>query len=83
MSYDKSWQKYEKFIDDNLPPVSERVINPTINKINLSDVLIIKNWLNYAELIGDTSFKGTYKYDSNSNFLKERLKDQLSYRKHQ
>ena len=83
MPYDKSWQKYEKFIDDNLPPVSERVINPTINKINLSDVLIIKNWLNYAELIGDTSFKGTYKSDNNSNFLKERLKDQLSYRKHQ
>ena len=83
MSYDKSWQKYEKFIDDNSPPVSERVINPTINKINLSDVLIIKNWLNYAELIGDTSFKGTYKSDNNSNFLKERLKDQLSYRKHQ
>ena len=83
MSYDKSWQKHEKFVDDNSPPVSERVINPTMNKINLSDLLIIKNWLNYAELIGDTSFRGIYNSDYNSDFLKEKLKDQLSYRKHQ
>ncbi len=83
MSYDKSWQKHEKFVDDNSPPVSERVINPTMNKINLSDLLIIKNWLNYAELIGDTSFRGIYNSDPNSDFLKEKLKDQLSYRKHQ
>ena len=83
ISYNKSWKKYEKFIDDNSPPISERVINPTINNINLSDVLIIKNWLNYAELIGDTSFKNTYKSDNKSDFLKEMLKGQLIFRKQQ
>ena len=25
--------------------------------INLADVLIIKNWINYAKLIGDNSYK--------------------------
>ena len=43
-------------------------------------MLIIKNWLNYAELIGDTTFKGVYNYNDNSNFLKEKLKDQYNYR---
>ena len=83
MFYDKSWKKHEDFIDNNLPYTGERVISPTINVISLSDILIIKNWLNYAELIGDTSFKGIYQSDNTSDFLKERLKDQLGYRKSQ
>ena len=83
MFYDKSWKKHEDFIDNNLPYTGERVISPTINVISLSDILIIKNWLNYAELIGDTSFKGIYQSDNTSDFIKERLKDQLDYRKSQ
>ncbi len=83
ISYKKSWKKFEELIDNSLPSTNERVINPTINLINLSDILIIKNWLNYAEIIGDTSFKGVYKNDEESDFLNKKLKDQLTYRKNQ
>ena len=83
ISYDVSWKKHEDFIDNNSPPTSERVISPTINVISLSDVLIIKNWLNYAELVGDTSCKTIYSSDNTSDFLKDRLKDQLVFRKSQ
>ena len=83
MSYEKSWKKYEKLIDDNSPPFNERVINPTINKINLSDILIIKNWLDYAEIIGDNSFEKIYSSNVSSNFLSQILKNQITFRKQQ
>ena len=83
MLYDKSWKKYEKFIDDNSSPVNERVIKPTINNINLSDILIIKNWLDYAEIIGDNSFEKIYSSSVSSNFLPQILKNQLTFRKQQ
>ena len=83
MSYEKSWKKYEKLVDDNSPPFSERVINPTINKINLSDILIIKNWLDYAEIVGDNSFEKIYSSNVSSNFLSQVLKNQITFRKQQ
>mgnify|MGYP006232936371 CR=1 FL=1 len=83
MLYDKSWKKYEQFIDDNSSPVSERVINPTINNINLSDILIIKNWLDYAEIVGDNSFEKIYSSNVSSNFLSQILKNQITFRKQQ
>ena len=83
MSYDKSWKKHEKFIDDNSPPTGERVINPTINNINLSDILIIKNWLDYAEIVGDNSFEKIYSSNISSSFLTQTLKNQLTFRKQQ
>ena len=61
---DVSWKKHEDFIDSNSPPTSERVISPTKQMESLSDVLIIKNWLNYAELVGDTSCKTIYSSDN-------------------
>ena len=76
-------KKYEKLIDDNSPPFNERVINPTINKVNLSDILIIKNWLDYAEIIGDNSFEKIYSSNVSSNFLSQILKNQITFRKQQ
>ena len=83
MYYDKSWKKYEKFIDDNSPLVNERVINPTINNINLSDILIIKNWLDYAAIVGDKSFEKIYSSNVSSSFLYQILKNQINFRKQQ
>ena len=59
MSYDKNWLKFEKSIDDEILSRSkedEKYIGITINKINLSDVLIIINWLKYAKNIGDKTY---------------------------
>jgi tetratricopeptide (TPR) repeat protein len=83
MLYDKSWEKYEKIIDDNSLPVQERVIKPTINNINLSDILIIRNWLDYAQIVGDNSFEKIYSSSISSNFLSQILKNQLTFRKQQ
>ena len=81
MNYDKSWKQFEKIIDGETPDNEERVFKQSINKINLSDILIIKNWLNYAEIIGDNSFKGLYKMKTNTDFLNKRLENQINFRK--
>ena len=59
MSYDKNWLKFEKSIDNEILSRSkedEKYIGITINKINLSDILIIINWLKYAKNIGDKTY---------------------------
>ena len=61
MTYNNSWEKHENEVDKELLSFKERVIKPSINMINLSDILIIKNWLIYAEIIGDNSFKDIFK----------------------
>ena len=83
MLYDESWKKHETKIDDQMPNFKERIIIPSVNKVNLSDILIIKNWLIYAELIGDISFKDMFKYKKNSNYLSDKLKNQINFRKQQ
>ena len=83
MLYSETWKKFEKIIDDETPNRDKRVIVESINKINLSDFLIIKNWLNYAELIGDESFKKFYKMKASPNFLNLRLKNQIDFRKNE
>ena len=83
MTYNNSWEKHENEVDKELLSFKERVIKPSINMINLSDVLIIKNWLIYAEIIGDNSFKDIFKNNKTSNYLNESLKDQIKFRKSQ
>ena len=41
--------------------------------INLSDILIIKNWISYACILGDHSYKKIYKNHINETFLKNIL----------
>ena len=48
--------------------------------INLSDILIIKNWISYAYILGDHSYKKVYKNRINETFLKNILKDQINFR---
>ena len=60
---------------------NEKVIGPTINKINLSDILIIRNWLAYACLIEDKSYTQVFSKEIKSNFISETIKDQINFRK--
>ena len=54
------------------------------NNINLSDILIIKNWLDYAQIVGDNSFEEIYNSSNfSTNFLSQILKNQLTFRKQQ
>ena len=72
--YKKEWENIEKEYDrKNLIKEgnSEKVYDNTLNKFNLSDFLIIKNWILYAGIINDFSYKEIFKYDVNSDYLSE------------
>ena len=76
-SYNKHWEEKEKFIDKQEPirsKINKKILLESIRGINLSDILIIKNWINYASLIGDTSYKKIYNKKLEANFLKRSIK---------
>jgi hypothetical protein len=47
----------------------------------LSDILIINNWISYAQIIGDESYKKVYDKKIENAFVNKFLKDQLEFRK--
>ena len=83
-NYKKSWAEKEKHID-NLEPIrsdkDKKIMVSSLRGLNLSDILIIKNWLNYAFIIGDNSYKKLYNKNFNNNFLNTILNNQLNFRK--
>jgi tetratricopeptide (TPR) repeat protein len=54
MSYNEDWKSIEKN-HDSLNPIKSSKIIPTFSGINLHDILIVQNWIDYAKGIGDTS----------------------------
>ena len=84
MEYNFEWKEKENIID-NLEPlrsdIDKKVLVKSIKGINLSDILIMKNWLAYANLIGDKSYKEIYPNEIQNAYISELLRDQLSFRK--
>lgn len=83
-NYKEEWKKKEDAFEMRFPKINKidkKIVGPTHNQINLSDILIIKNWLSYANLIGDKSFLKIYDKKLKQNYLDEDLKDQISFRK--
>ena len=72
--YQPKWADIEKkfdeinFIHEN---IKERVFSETICLFNLPDYLIIKNWLIYAKLIGDNSYKEIFESKVKTDHLSE------------
>jgi tetratricopeptide (TPR) repeat protein len=55
MKYNENWKSIEEE-DDLLNCLkSNRIITPTLTGLNLQDILIIRNWIDYAKGIGDSS----------------------------
>ena len=82
--YKDEWNKIEKEFDkDNLiyENESEKVYTSTINKYNLTDFLIIKNWFSYANLIGDESYMEIFDFEINTNYLSETQINKIISRK--
>ena len=76
----------EKEIDNTIPRGKngdEKIIKPSINKINLSDILIIRNWLSYAEIIGDFSYRKIYRTKEINSSLSKKLEKQIVFRRQQ
>ncbi len=58
--YNEDWRKKEKLIDTEIASGSQkskRKFPRSLNNITLSEILIINNWLTYAKIIGDESYK--------------------------
>jgi len=58
--YDEGWKKKEELIDHEISNGSQKgkkVFNRSLSGTCLGDILIINNWLNYAKLINDKSYK--------------------------
>ena len=72
--YKEEWNKIEKEFDkENLiyENENEKVYANTINKYNLADFLVIKNWFSYANLIGDKSYMKIFDFKIDTNYLSE------------
>ena len=82
--YQDKWTDIEKEFDEKnlIKEISEeKIINKTINKFNLPDYLIIKNWLIYAKTIGDLSYQKVFKSEVQDNKLSGSQKKLISQRK--
>ncbi len=55
MNYNPEWAVIEEEFDAKHPTKSQKVTSPTLSSLSLSDVLIIRNWIDYARGIGDSS----------------------------
>ena len=55
MNYNEDWKVIEDDYDSKNSIKSKRIIPPSLSCLNLSDVLIIRNWIDYAKGIGDSS----------------------------
>ena len=84
MEYNKDWKNKEKLIDNKDPErleADKKIFGEYLKGINLSDILIINNWINYAKNIGDYSYKKIYNKEIKVSFVNSVLKNQLEFRK--
>ena len=82
ITYNNSWKNKEKSIDIEISKGSQKgkkFFSKSLNGISLSDILIINNWLTYAKIIGDESYKeisSDFIFSKNiSLILRNRLND--------
>ena len=84
MKYNQQWIEKENIIDKQYSIRDDRdrkILGQSLNGINLSDILIIKNWLIFANIIGDQSYKLIFDEKIENNFIEKILQSQLSFRK--
>jgi hypothetical protein len=55
MNYNEEWKSIEEDYDSLSSLKSNKIITPSLSGLNLQDVLIIRNWIDYAKGIGDPS----------------------------
>ena len=70
--YQKEWEVIEKEFDEknSINEINkEKIFDNTLNRYNLSDFLIIKNWILYAKILNDNSYQEIFKYSVNINHM--------------
>jgi hypothetical protein len=53
MNYNETWELIEEDYDKGNPLQSNKVMNPSLSGLTLGDVLVIRNWVDYAKGIKD------------------------------
>ena len=85
--YNKNWEQKEKLVDDDEPKridADKKIWEASLRGLNLSDVLIINNWLYYAKATKDFSYKRIYEKEIKTSLtVKNLLIKQLDFRRQQ
>ena len=84
MKFNEEWRSKEKFIDDKLAKRNQskqRMLRKNLPGATVSDILIMSNWLIYAKIMGDLSYKKIIKEIPISPVIEKKLSDKLSKRK--
>ena len=58
MPYDETWKSLEEIIDNRIWNIDSKkgIKHPSLTGFTLKDILVMRNWLLYANKIGDNSF---------------------------
>ena len=84
MKYNEEWRSKEKFIDDKLAKRDQskhRVLRKNLPGATVCDILTMSNWLVYAKIMGDLSYKKIIKKIPISPVIEKKVYDLLSKRK--
>ncbi len=81
INYDENWKKYEQIVDNENILKKKVFVGSTLNMLTLADFFILKNWLIYAEFLGDRSYEKIFSKKITNNFLNKILKEQYEFRK--
>lgn len=78
MQYQDEWKSKEIIIDEKLKEIdtSQKIVKDSLNGITVNDVLIMRNWLMYAQKIGDLSYKEIDQSFLTSNYIEKQLSSQ-------
>ena len=75
LNYNNDWKVFEKIIDDrNLNKKIPQLKEKSLNGITLKDAIVLNNWLYYAKIIGDNSYKLISEKPSYSSYINKKVK---------
>ena len=60
VSYDQEWKTKEELIDEEIfngSKKGKKFFSRSLSGVSLGDILVMNNWLNYAKLINDETYK--------------------------
>ena len=84
MKYNEEWRSKEEFIDNKLAKrdrSKQRVLRKNLPGATVCDILTMNNWIVYAKIIDDLSYKKIIKNLSISPTIEKKVYDLLSKRK--
>ena len=84
IKYNPNWSDKEKIIDSENSArsgIDKKIRSKSLNGLSLPDIMVIKNWIGYADIIGDNSYKLIYDKKIENTFIEKILKSQIDFRK--